>query len=241
MITCTFQHKEVVQVVHFHAATANVCLGHMFVMVMMIVAMALMKNLTTVVRNSLLTLKIHLKEGCDFFCHKCGTKITSPPATETPGLWQYSQWSFSWWSSLLVMSIREWNSKVWGLIPCGGLEENLYYVFSYLFKYTLIFFLLDAKTCSANQFTCQNQQCIPLRWKCDGDSDCSDASDENGCRREPVCSQNRFRCSDGTCIRGHWKCDGENDCHDGSDEIGCCEYRNSSWMRGHERCLFYHD
>lgn len=40
------------------------------------------------------------------------------------------------------------------------------------------------KTCSASDFVCENSQCVPKRWHCDGEPDCEDGSDEsvNICR-----------------------------------------------------------
>jgi hypothetical protein len=45
------------------------------------------------------------------------------------------------------------------------------------------FFLMIASSdCSFQQFECiDKSKCIPLSWKCDGDSDCRDHSDETDC------------------------------------------------------------
>ncbi len=33
--------------------------------------------------------------------------------------------------------------------------------------------------CEKDQFTCRNQECIPIKYRCNGLSDCSDSSDED--------------------------------------------------------------
>ncbi|XP_017000523.2 very low-density lipoprotein receptor isoform X4 [Drosophila takahashii] len=75
--------------------------------------------------------------------------------------------------------------------------------------------------CDEKQFQCSTGECIPIRWACDGHSDCRDHSDERleECKFiESTCSQEQFRCGTGKCIPQRWLCDRENDCADGSDE-----------------------
>lgn len=35
------------------------------------------------------------------------------------------------------------------------------------------------RTCADSDFTCDNGHCIPERWKCDGEEECPDGSDES--------------------------------------------------------------
>ena len=42
----------------------------------------------------------------------------------------------------------------------------------YLHKFTV---------CYSDEFTCDNGECVPDSYVCDGDNDCGDYSDEDGC------------------------------------------------------------
>lgn len=60
---------------------------------------------------------------------------------------------------------------------------------------------------------------VDSEWKCDGDTDCSDGSDEANCNES--CPDNQFTCQNKQCISLSWRCDGDDDCGDHSDETHC--------------------
>lgn len=88
---------------------------------------------------------------------------------------------------------------------------------------------LCPKCSEEGDFKCKNGKCIPLRWRCDFDPDCSDGSDEDPAMcadsyRE--CSESEFQCANKRCIQRSWRCDNDNDCADPerSDERDCLAY-----------------
>ena len=61
-----------------------------------------------------------------------------------------------------------------------------YYHYHYYYFNQVIYFLVTLVLfinigCDSNEFTCQNGNCIRDSWKCDGDNDCGDGSDERDC------------------------------------------------------------
>uniref|UniRef100_A0A3Q3F4Z8 Low-density lipoprotein receptor-related protein 1-like n=1 Tax=Labrus bergylta TaxID=56723 RepID=A0A3Q3F4Z8_9LABR len=74
-------------------------------------------------------------------------------------------------------------------------------------------------------------ECVLYSHVCDGERDCKDGSDEEGCAAQ--CKADEFECAHGNrCIPLDKVCDGQNDCQDLSDEKEC-----SSLIEGcHHRC-----
>lgn len=64
-------------------------------------------------------------------------------------------------------------------------------------------------------FVCR---CIPIWWKCDGQSDCGDGSDEPQTCPPRYCPIGQFQCQDRNCTSSGFICDGHADCPDHSDE-----------------------
>ncbi|XP_024940142.1 sortilin-related receptor isoform X2 [Cephus cinctus] len=95
-----------------------------------------------------------------------------------------------------------------------------------------------AHTCAANQFSCSNGICIAELWRCDGENDCGDNSDEADCHKT-TCSPGNFQCDGNKCIPRYWVCDLDRDCRDGKDEEKCT-YMNcteSQFMCKNQRCI----
>lgn len=104
-------------------------------------------------------------------------------------------------------------------------------VFLEIFR-MLIYAEIPMAECPDGEFKCKSSAsgitgpgnlCILMKYRCDGDNDCGDWSDEEGCQtmKSVSCSANEFKCDDGTCIPLRWKCDMEQDCDGGEDEKSC--------------------
>ncbi|XP_049767503.1 low-density lipoprotein receptor-like isoform X2 [Schistocerca cancellata] len=77
---------------------------------------------------------------------------------------------------------------------------------------------------------CDQENCVPLTWVCDGERDCDSGADEAHCGQRR-CPSDKFECTvrgSVACLDKKQVCDGHVDCQDGSDErpAGGCPHRN---------------
>lgn len=92
---------------------------------------------------------------------------------------------------------------------------------------------LASGACRSTEFSCDGNRCLPLKWVCDGDPDCTDGTDEHpancigetGTALVRECRSTEFKCGNGNCIPSTWKCDGQDDCRDNTDETNSDCYK----------------
>ncbi|RUS75762.1 hypothetical protein EGW08_016467 [Elysia chlorotica] len=87
-------------------------------------------------------------------------------------------------------------------------------------------------TCSLSGYRCgpTDDRCIPRLWKCDGEADCRDGSDESDDCPVNQCPAGQFQCKNRNCTFSFRVCDLTDDCGDGSDEEACHKWRCELWQ-----------
>ncbi|XP_014662216.1 PREDICTED: basement membrane-specific heparan sulfate proteoglycan core protein-like [Priapulus caudatus] len=93
--------------------------------------------------------------------------------------------------------------------------------------------------CADDDFRCDSGDCIPGSERCDGNSQCRDGSDEEGCVVKE-CQWYEMSCDGGTnCVDKRRRCDGRDDCRDGLDEADCepRECTSAEFKCNNGRCI----
>lgn len=89
---------------------------------------------------------------------------------------------------------------------------------------------LGQSSCLSDEFLCGNGKCLPRSWRCNGQDECGDATDERSCSPPPTQSQyglcpfNSVPCTQAQstrCLPASVRCNGVRNCPDGTDELGC--------------------
>ncbi|KAI4806605.1 hypothetical protein KUCAC02_017423, partial [Chaenocephalus aceratus] len=77
---------------------------------------------------------------------------------------------------------------------------------------------MPTSACRSYEFSCATGgQCVPQAWRCDGETDCMDGSDEQQCTTP--CGPGQVPCLSGDqCVDYQQLCDGTPNCRDASDE-----------------------
>ncbi|KAI9545246.1 hypothetical protein NQZ68_037826 [Dissostichus eleginoides] len=88
---------------------------------------------------------------------------------------------------------------------------------------------MPTSACRSYEFSCATGgQCVPQAWRCDGETDCMDGSDEQQCTTP--CGPGQVPCLSGDqCVDYQQLCDGTPNCRDASDEsIDSCDNEDNS-------------
>ncbi|CAK9805473.1 Vitellogenin receptor [Anthophora plagiata] len=90
-------------------------------------------------------------------------------------------------------------------------------------------FLFEVIRCDPPEyFSCENKKCVSFSYRCNGENDCGDNSDEINCQGNEIpsnifrCATDEFQCYDHSCIPIEKFCDAKTDCPDETDEYDGC-------------------